>query len=972
MKHSNLLLLPLLIFTIIISLGNFNNPPNGRTGAPGDGICTNCHTPGNPNGYTGDVSVSGLPAQTMAGQQYSLTVTVSNPDMTAVRGGFQMVALDESNQNAGTLSNAGPSSTITPSGGRSYHEHNPGKNFGGNPSISWTVDWTAPAVQGMETVTFYAAGNITNGNFNTSGDFVVSSQTSTTVEGAAPPLTVEITSQTDPLCFGESSGTATAQADGGTPPYDYAWSTGGGQAMETNMPAGMHMVTVFDQNGQDAQAFVTLTDPPALQMTTNVVNPVSCNGENDGILSANATGGTLPYSYFWSNGANGPTASNLVAGNYSITVEDANGCTTSDNISLSEPDPINFDTDSEPVKCWMEANGTAEVTNVTGGNAGNYTFEWSDGFTESGTSSIRSNLTAGNYSVTITDSKNCSETANFGIGTPDSIELIAEVQLIPCPGDTAASIDLDIQGGVQPYTYEWSDGNMSPVRTDLPAGEYTVTVTDANSCTIDSTFILEDPDTLKINLDSILNSQCGDASGYLQLSVEGGYPPYEYLWNTDDTLAYVDSLLPGQYDVLVTDSLGCTTRDTFLIEIEDEMGPEITVDTSVVFLDNNGVYSLLFEDVNFSVADACSDSVTVEIDLIDLTCDDVNQVTYTQIRATDEVGNTSEEMVPILTLDTIHPIWTILPPDTVINTCGGTVAYDPTLEFEDNCPDVTVMQTSGPTLPANLSSGEHVFSFTLIDNAGNEAMASWTVVIPPSIEGSIETTDPSCFGASDGSVRFITEDSALIASIELSPSLPLDSLPSGPYELTVTDTTGCKTSFSFTLVQPDEIILLDSVVVAETSSGAEDGSITVSIIGGAPPYQYTWYSGIAGAGGTLITGMSNRIEGLATGTYSVVVLDVDLCEQIFVFEVGVGSRTKSFAPYQLKVFPNPSEGTLQLRTDREPLRVQAFNLAGGETFIYYDRAMKTLELQNPINGSYIIYFEWDDGSTYSERIEILR
>jgi hypothetical protein len=972
MKPSNLRLFSILILSTIIFLGFFSNPPDGKTGAPGDGICTECHTPGNPNGYTGSVSVSGLPAQTMAGQQYSITVTVSNPDMGAVRGGFQMVALDESNQNAGTLSNAGPSSTISQSGGRSYHEHNPGKNFGGNPNISWTVNWTAPAVQGMETVTFYAAGNITNGNGATSGDFVVTSQTSTTVEGATPPLTVEIINQSDPLCFGEASGTATAQADGGTPPYDFAWSTGGGQAMETNMPAGTHMVTVFDQAGQDAQAFVTLSDPPELQLTTNVVNAVSCNGGNDGILSANATGGTLPYLYIWSNGANGPTASNLVAGNYSVTVEDANGCTKSDNILLTEPDPIDFDTDSEPVNCWMEANGIAEVTNVTGGNPGNYTFQWSDGFSESGTSSIRNNLTAGDYSVTITDSRNCSETANFNIGTPDSLELTAEIQLIPCPGDSTASIDLNVQGGVQPYTYAWSDGNMSSIRTDLPSGEYSVTVTDANDCTIDSSFILEDPDTLEINLDSILHSQCGDASGHLQISVEGGYPPYEYLWNTGDTMAYIDSLIPGEYDVLVTDSLGCTVRDTFLIEVEDELGPNITVDTSVVFLDMNGMYSLKFEDVNFTVTDACSDSITVEIDLIDLNCDDVNQITLTQIRATDEVGNTSEAMVPILTLDTIKPIWTTIPPDTVINTCGGTVEYDPVLAYEDNCPDVTIMQTSGPALPANLSSGEHLFSFTIIDNAGNEAIASWTVNIPPSIEGSIETSDPSCYAASDGNVRFITDDSALVASIDLSPNLPLDSLSAGSYELTVTDTTGCKTSFSFTLVQPDQIILLDSVIVDESANGTEDGSITVSVGGGVSPYQYTWYEGIVGAGGTLIPGMNNRIEGLEAGTYSLVVLDINLCEQIFVFEVGVGSSTRAFVPYQLEIFPNPSEGILQISTKREPLRVRAFNLAGGETFIYYDRAMKTLELLNPINGSYIIYFEWDDGSTFSERIEIIR
>jgi hypothetical protein len=217
----------------------------------------------------------------MSGTMYPLTVTVSNPGQTAIRGGFQMVALNESNQNAGTFSNPGPSSKLSTNGGRGYHEHNPGKAFNGNQQISWTVTWTAPNVQGTEDVSFYAAGLVANGNNNTSGDLTVASETTIQVQGTAPPLSVVITSKTDPDCFGASTGSATAQASGGTPPYDYVWSTGGNGATENNMPAGNHNVMVFDQGGGNTQASVTLTEPPQLNGSLSVLNPIRCPNGND-------------------------------------------------------------------------------------------------------------------------------------------------------------------------------------------------------------------------------------------------------------------------------------------------------------------------------------------------------------------------------------------------------------------------------------------------------------------------------------------------------------------------------------------------------------------------------------------------------------------------------------------------------------------------------------------------------------------
>lgn len=168
-----------LIALALILLSNSANPPNGKTGAPGDGLCTECHTPASAT-LDGKITVTGFPEAIVPNQTYQLTVTNSNTVGSAVKAGFQMTVLGPLNTKAGEMSNASASSVVTNAAGRQYFEHNPALNFNGNPSVSWTVDWTAPDLPAGTVVTWYAAGNIANGNFNSSGDKVVAANGSGT------------------------------------------------------------------------------------------------------------------------------------------------------------------------------------------------------------------------------------------------------------------------------------------------------------------------------------------------------------------------------------------------------------------------------------------------------------------------------------------------------------------------------------------------------------------------------------------------------------------------------------------------------------------------------------------------------------------------------------------------------------------------------------------------------------------------
>ena len=317
----------------VATTSNSSNPPNGRTGAPGDGLCSNCHFGG--GGFDGSVSITGLPAVVDPNTTYPITVTVSNPNGAAQRGGFQWVALNSANQNSGSISVAGPSSTITPSGGRIYHEHNPAQFFGAGTTVSWTANWTSPSAPASNDVlTFYSAAVIGNGS-GSSGDLVVTDQLSVQILGGGIPLSGTIINPVDVSCNGGSDGQATAVGSGGNPPYSYNWSSGSTDETATNLTAGTNTVTITDSDLNSVVADVTLGEPNAIVISTNLIEGVDCVNQF-GSASASASGGTGNLQYQWSNGETGQIANLLPAGMAMVSVTDENQCVETANILIPE------------------------------------------------------------------------------------------------------------------------------------------------------------------------------------------------------------------------------------------------------------------------------------------------------------------------------------------------------------------------------------------------------------------------------------------------------------------------------------------------------------------------------------------------------------------------------------------------------------------------------------------------------------
>ncbi|MDX1407781.1 MAG: choice-of-anchor V domain-containing protein, partial [Saprospiraceae bacterium] len=497
-----------VVIIAILSLSWSNNPPNGNTGAPGDGLCSNCHFQASPP-QNGNITISGLPGSITGGNTYPITITLANPNGLAQLGGFQMVVLNGSNNGAGALSNPSANSTITSFNGKEYFEHNPATTFPASNMITWSVNWTAPAGPNADQITIYAAGNVANGNGNSSGDLIVTNTSSGTLMEI---LSASIVNVVHVSCFGLSNGEATAMANAGTPPYDYAWSNGANTQTITNLDGDMYTVTVTDQDFNTAVASVEILEPSLLEIANADVQQVSCGGAADGTIMIDITGGTPGYFAAWSNGSVGTGISNLAAGDYTVTVTDDNGCTTEDTYTITEPAPVvPFLDDIVDASCAGLADGSISVGAM--GGTGNYFFDWSNG--DFGPE--LNNVPAGTYTVTITDDNGCTATATHEIFEPPALNLqLINLLDATCAGANDGLIAVEATGGTGNIEYAWSNGEVTAIVDQIAAGDYTVTVTDGNGCTISATYFVGEPSPVSIQLDGNTTLACfGDANGNL-------------------------------------------------------------------------------------------------------------------------------------------------------------------------------------------------------------------------------------------------------------------------------------------------------------------------------------------------------------------------------------------------------------------------------------------------------------------------
>lgn len=448
--------------------------------------------------------------------------------------------------------------------------------------------------------------------------------------------TPPIMSQTNATCSGASDGTASAVGQS-TSPWDYEWADENGNIIQSatgvngpntvnNLAAGNYTVSVTDGDGCTAIQVVAITEPQPTTANISGVDP-SCSGASDGTATASGLA-PGPWSYVWEdannnvvstgNNVNGPhTAMGLSVGDYFVTVTDFDGCNATANVTLVDPPPLGVTTTSEDVSCNAGSDGTATAT---GEGTAPWTYVWTDANgANAGVGNgvngphIATGLTAGVYDVSVTDANGCTASGQVTVAEPTAIAAIQSQTDNLCNGDANGSATVSgISGGVPGYTVEWDDVNNQTgnTATDLPAGLYTATITDANGCELEQTFIIDQPDPFILTTTPATDT-CGKSLGSIGIAVQGGTPPYDYRWAHGDSLQIADSLLQGTYHVVISDINGCkdSTQATignipapkaafiFVTDPEDifEYGVEFTNHSS-----NASFYNWDFDDENYS------------------------------------------------------------------------------------------------------------------------------------------------------------------------------------------------------------------------------------------------------------------------------------------------------------------------------------------------------------------------------------
>ncbi|TCJ17737.1 T9SS type A sorting domain-containing protein [Flaviaesturariibacter flavus] len=367
---------------------------------------------------------------------------------------------------------------------------------------------------------------------------------------------------TNVSCFGGNTGAINLTPSGGTGPYTFLWNNGATTEDRTGLVAGTYSVTITDANDcQAAVSNIIVGQPASAVSGSTTVTNVSCFGGNTGSIDLTPAGGTPGYTFLWNNGTTTTEdRSNLVAGNYSVTITDSKGCqATVSNISVTQPaTPVSATTVVTNIACFGGNTGAVNLT--PSGGTGPYTFLWNNG----ATTEDRTSLTAGTYSVTITDAKGCQSTlSNITVSQPASaLSGGTLVTNVSCFGGNNGSIDLTPAGGTPGYTYLWNNGSTTTQdRVNLPAGTYSVTITDANGCQAAvSNITVSQPASAVSGSTVVGNIPCyGGTVGFINLTPAGGTPGYTYLWN-NGTTATEDrtGLAAGTYSVTITDANGCT------------------------------------------------------------------------------------------------------------------------------------------------------------------------------------------------------------------------------------------------------------------------------------------------------------------------------------------------------------------------------------------------------------------------------
>ena len=664
-------------------------------------------------------------------------------------------------------------------------------------------------------------------------------------------------------CFGASTGTATLTVSGVVGSPLITWNpgniSGANGTPVTGLGAGAYTYTYSD--GLPAHSFsgnVTITQPLVPMAATISTIDMSCAATNDGQALASVTsGGTAPFSYNWNpTHANNPVASPLSAGTISVTVTDANACTATATGTVTGPPTLTLNVTSVDDSCYQSQTGSA-LANAGGGNPP-YNYYWNN------ISSAQNNLSLGigTYTVTVTDSRNCTITGSATINhpTPFNHTPLAPTNIL-CYGGTTGAISTSASGGTPAYTYTWSPSGAGSNPTGLAAGQYNVTIADAHRCNILDSIILTQPTAALTVTTSHTDVSCnGGSDGTLTINVSGGTPPYSFLGNPVPAgTTVIPNRTANAYVGNVLDVNNCSVAVSETITEPAVFALSETHVNETCFGANQGSITIAPAGGTAAYSYLWNDGITTQ------NRTNIIAGTYT-LTATDQhlctatiTTTVTQPLAPVMAVAVTPPSCFAGDGSATANPAGGTAPYS------------YIWSGSGGTTGQTVTKPAGNYNVTATDASTCQQTASLVITEPSDITINETHTNLKCFNDANGDITLTPSGGTgpnytYVWSVTGTTNTQV-LLTAGTYNATVTDQASCTKTITVTLTQPIQLTInIQSNNIS--CFGANDGSITISTSGGTSPYTYTWNPNIT---------PTNSISNIGPGNYAITIADFNNC-----------------------------------------------------------------------------------------------
>ncbi len=681
------------------------------------------------------------------------------------------------------------------------------------------------------------------------------------------------TSSTNVICNGACDGTSTVTPNNGFIPYTYLWSDPSAQTTQTasNLCTGAFTVTVTDNNGCQEIFNSTITEPPLLTSSITIFGDVSCSGLCDGFAQVDIAGGVAPYQILWSNGSSNQVATNLCLGSYTVTITDANGCTTESNITITTPNPIVLGTSKVDLTCNNVCIGQATV-NISGGVTP-YAVQWNNP-----TFDITTNITnqcAGTYTASVIDDNGCTANTTVVITEPGILDFTYTAQNSNCL-QANGQICTNVIGGVAPYFYQWDDAFLQTTACafNIVAGCYNLTVTDGNGCVKDSLICINDIAAPTLNLVSFTDETCNPSNdGSITVVAAGGtgaltiewfdglnaiIPPYT-------NLTTVSNLDGDNYAISVTDATGCVSSLTqFILEPAPVVAAITSTTDPLCFGACDGLATVSASGGDGSYiylwtagsAPASINNTGLCAGNISVTVTDGNGCSST---ATNILGQ------PTLVTANTNSVTNI----SCFGVCDGSISTAGAGGTPPYTYSWTLNVSAGP-LATNLCSNTYT---TVVTDANGCFTALINDVIEPAnltvSTAVVNSTCTQCNGEATSNIIGGTAPYNYQWSTGASLTTPNNTgICPGPITLNITDDNGCIATSSNTIIDEAGPSITGMTFTAATCFGLNNGTATVNTTGGTGTIIYDWNPG---------TQTSQTATGLAAGNYCVSITDQNAC-----------------------------------------------------------------------------------------------